>query len=266
MVTEDQVLSSIYSIIEEEIDVFEKANEIEVKDNIPETNNIPIENRNKWIKLNNVICVFVDMIGSTKLSAKHHDKTTASAYQLFSNTAVRIFHEMEAKYIDVKGDGVFALFDDNQINRALAAGVTFKTFVEDVFTEKYKDKTKIEIGTHIGIDRKSVLVRKIGLKRKNGRTDRQNEVWAGKPINMAAKLASLSQAGELIVSNRFYNQLASEYVLKSCDCGGSRSDLWSEVNLTGNDTFDFDRAYKLNSKWCKTHGKEYCERIIKSED
>lgn len=268
MIGENQVLNAIKQIVDEEITIFNQINVINPLPGIPDTTIIPLEDKNKWIKIENVICVYVDMIGSTKLSAKKHDKSTASAYQLFTNTAVRIFHEFEAKYIDIKGDGIFALFDDNQTNTALASAVTFKTFVEEVFIEKYKNVSNIEIGTHIGIDRKSVLVRKIGLKRKNGRTDRQNEVWAGKPINMAAKLASLTRSGELLVSNRYYNRLNNSLTKESCGCNNSgvKTNLWSTYDLTDNKLFDFERAYLLKSIWCSNHGKRYCEDIIKLDN
>jgi class 3 adenylate cyclase len=133
------------------------------------------------------------MMGSTKLSAEAHDNSTAGAYQLFTGTAVRLFSEFEAPYIDVRGDGVFALFNSDQPYRALAAAVTFKTFAREEFTPRIKEKTEQAVGSHLGIDQKTVLVRKLGLKRHAERTDRQNEVWAGKPVNMAAKLASISE-------------------------------------------------------------------------
>ncbi|MDC8449786.1 MAG: hypothetical protein LV473_15700 [Nitrospira sp.] len=75
-----------------------------------------------------------------------------------------IFDRFEASYIDVKGDGVFALFNGNQPYRALAAAVTFKTFSKEEFVPKIKAATSITAGCHIGIDKKTVLVRKLGLK------------------------------------------------------------------------------------------------------
>jgi hypothetical protein len=120
------------------------------------------------------------MLGSTQLSASIHENSTAGAYQLFTGTGVECFDRFEASYIDVKGDGVFALFNGNQPYRALAAAVTFKTFAKEEFVPRIKDVTGLTVGCHIGIDEKLVLVRKLGLKRYAERSDRQNEVWAGK--------------------------------------------------------------------------------------
>ena len=41
-----------------------------------------------WIKIPDLICCFVDMEGSTKLSAELHERGTAKAYRYFTNTAI----------------------------------------------------------------------------------------------------------------------------------------------------------------------------------
>ena len=139
--TEDNKLpKSIQNIIDAEVDQFEQAVSITKKNKIPTTAEIPIENPAHWMKVPGVICCFVDMEGSTKLSAGSHEKTTAKTYRLFTETAVRIFAKFDAEYIDVKGDGVFALFNDNRAYTALAATVTFKTFVHNHFTPMVEEK------------------------------------------------------------------------------------------------------------------------------
>ncbi len=183
--TEGKLLPTIEEIIETELNYFKESVSITNYNQVPDTSDIPIQNPRTWLKIPDVVCCFVDMEGSTKLSAGAHDKTTAKSYRLFTETAIRIFHRFGASYIDIKGDGVFSLFNKNQPYTALAATVSFKTFVYEHFTPKVQKLTGQYIGGHFGIDQKTVLVRKFGLKIYQGRTDRQNEVWAGKPINMA---------------------------------------------------------------------------------
>jgi class 3 adenylate cyclase len=267
MINENQMPKRFIDIINDQVEIYNEGTSITVFNTIPDTSDIPIENPKHWLRIPDVICVYVDMINSTQFSAEKNDKTTAGVYQLFTNTAVKIFHEFDAPYIDVRGDGVFALFNSNQFYTSIASAITFKTFSQKVFTKIIEEKTDIEIGCHIGIDQKTLLVRKIGLKRKNGRTDRQNEVWAGKPVNMASKLASLSKSGELIVSDRYFNKIKSDLVLKSCGCpNDKKEDLWESIDLTNDSRFDFDRGYVLKSIWCEKHGKEYCEEIIKLDE
>jgi class 3 adenylate cyclase len=230
--TEGKLPSSIEEIIETELKHFKQSVSITNYNDIPETTQIPIEKPTNWLKIPDVVCCFVDMEGSTKLSAGLHDKTTAKAYRLFTETAIRIFHKFGAAYIDIKGDGVFSLFNKNQPYTALAATISFKSFVYEHFTPKIKELTEQDVGGHFGIDQKTVLVRKFGLKTYRDRTDRQNEVWAGKPINMAAKLASLSTDNRLWVSDRFFSNLKDEKAVYSCGCPGGKKKIFGQKKIS----------------------------------
>jgi class 3 adenylate cyclase len=243
MIAATQLPQRFRTIIDEEDNLFSEPRSIQIRKEIPDSGSIPLANPNHWLRIPDVICVFADMKDSTKLSAFHQDKTTAGLYRLFTGTAVRLFNEFDAPYIDVKGDGAFALFNSNQPHLALAAAVTFKTFVQEVFMPNAKRVTDVPLGSHLGIDQRTVLVKKIGIKRLDGRTDRQNDVWAGKPVNMAAKLASRSMTGELLVSDRYFGNLKNDKALLSCGCpSGPRVNLWSEVDLRGDSLFDFDKG------------------------
>lgn len=265
MLPETQMLAQCREIIAAEIEVFEKGATVQVTSEIPPTDNIPIQNPQQWLRIPDVICVFIDMKDSTRLSAATHDKATAAAYQLYTGGAVRLLDSFEPAYIDVRGDGAFALFNKGQEHRALVAAVTFKTFAHEIVVKKIKQETGQDIGSHIGIDQKTVLVRKIGMKKVEGRADRQNEVWAGKPVNMAAKLASLSADNEIFVSERFWTRLSDERAVMSCGCGkdGKRDPLWAEKDVSGDPRFDFGKAYVLKSVWCPKHGAEYAEGLLR---
>jgi class 3 adenylate cyclase len=262
MIAETQIPKRFLDYISEEEAIYTEGTKITNVSRIPETSDIPLTNPNVWMKVKDVICVFVDMKNSTKLSAGSNPTTTAETYRLFTSTAVKLFHEVDAPYIDIKGDGVFALFDGDQPHRALAAAVTFKTFATESFIPKIKGKTGVDVGVHVGIDCKTVLVRRLGLKRYGDRTDRQNEVWAGKPVNMAAKLASLAKNDEVIVSDRFFSLLTNEKALRSCGCPADKVvDLWEKLEFD-DARFDFSVAHKLGSSWCKTHGADFCENLL----
>lgn len=262
-ITDTQMPEYLREVIKGQIEIYERGRSVTVYNEIPDTTQIPLTNPTSWLKIPDVICVFVDMLGSTKLSANKQDKGTAGAYQLFTNTAVHMFHEMDAPYIDVRGDGVFALFNSNQIYRAFVSAISFKTFAHLEFVSRLEQLTTVKVGCHIGIDQKTVLVRKVGLKRRNGRTDRQNEVWAGKPVNMAAKLASLSEHNQLFVSDRYFEKLKDDKARLSCICtNGTNQYLWKEMDVQEKKLFDFDKAYYLESNWCTTHGSEYFESLL----
>lgn len=254
-------------VVNDQISAYDKGRSVENRNSIPDTTDIPLDDKRRWFKIPDVIAVFVDMVASTKLSATTQDKNTAGADQLFTDTAVRLFDKFEAPYIDVRGDGVFALFDSDQPYRAFAAAVSFKTFVAEEFIHRIEKDTGITLGVHTGIDQKTVLVKRLGMRRYAQRTDRQNEVWAGKPVNMAAKLASLTASGEVLVSDRYFKQITDPRVRKSCGCPkGQKEDLWKERDLAGDDRFDFDKAHVMESQWCQTHGAQFCDEIVALDD
>lgn len=266
-ITETQLPQRFRDEIADQITIYNQPRTFEERRTIPDTTIIPIHDKSRWLRIREVICVYVDMLGSTSLSASLHEKGTAGAYQLFTGTAVAIFDSFDAPYIDVKGDGVFALFNQNQAYRALAAAVTFKTFSKEEFVPRIREATQLSVGCHIGIDQKLVLVRKLGLKRFGDRTDRQNEVWAGKPVNMASKLASRSLDGELLVSDRYYSSISHEKARLSCGCQngqptGTNAPLWSPVDVSDDKKFDFATAHCLKSYWCPVHGSKVCESLL----
>lgn len=264
ILSEQQLEKGVLDIVNEESKIFKDPIKVTNRNGIPNTGDIPIDKPNHWLEIPNVICVYVDMINSTQLSAETQNRSMAKAYRLFTNTIVRIFDYYESPYIDIKGDGVFALFNSSTPYRALVAAVTVKTVVEDFIEPKIKTLTDENHGAHIGIDQKTVLVRKLGFRRFADRTDRQNEVWAGKVVNMAAKLASESKAHQLLVSERYFKNIKNNLVRKSCGCGSESQpvDLWKEIPMP-KDKFDFEKAYLLESQWCGIHGLDFIKRILK---
>ena len=264
MISKDQLPENIRQIIEKQVEKFKVRVFTEEVDEIPNVENIPGEGSARWLKIKDVICVFVDMKNSTKLSASHHAGTTARAYTLFTGTAVRLFKEFGASYIDIKGDGVFALFNSNKVHAAFASAVTFKTFIKEEFTPKVVNKTDVDTGVHIGIHQATLLVGKIGLRKSASRGDMHNEVWAGKAVNMASKLASLSNSNEIHVSDKYHSKLKSRKALYSCDCDEPVY-LWEEVDLAFYDKFSFDKAMVLKSFWCKKHGAAYLKDILDAD-
>lgn len=226
----------------------------------------PLET-DKWLRIDNVTCVFIDMKNSTQLSAQKQDKSTAGIYQYFTDTAVRILNHFGSSYIDVRGDGAFGLFDYDKVYHALASAVTFKSFSQ----YEIGNNVKLEDGKiccHIGMDRKTVLVKRIGLRNNGDKTSKQNEVWAGKPVNMASKLASRGEENDLLISKRVFDKFHSDgspLVLETCGCNSEKkSHLWDSEDVTSEPKFDFNKIYKLKSPgWCLNCGQSFCEDILK---
>lgn len=221
---------------------------------IPDT--IPLDG-NHWLELDEISCVFVDMVGSTGLNASTSD--SVKIYETFIKSLVKILSTFEAQYIDIKGDGAFGIFSgkDSAVP-ALCAAVTFYTVCRRFLEDKFNS---FKIQMHAGIDTDRVLVKRIGL-----RGEKNNEVWVGKPVNIAAKLASIAPANTIYVSERTYSTLSkreySQYLIKSCGCpNGQRNNLWESKE----NNFPFLRLsnyYSLGSQWCLQHGEQFCQEVI----
>lgn len=236
------------------------------------------EQSNIWYNVDDVICVFIDMKSSTKLSKfwesiyTRHEMT--KVYTLFTGTATRFLHLLGASYIDIKGDGVFGLFNSDQPHRALAAAVSFKTFADTIF---YHDvvkvvKNDVSTGARIGIHQSSLLASKIGLRKNSNRTNKHNEVWIGDAVNFSSKLSGLSNEGEIHISEKFFKKITEESALRSCGCdtgllGSSKRghDVWKEVKLPKKERDLLGRVYKTEYCFCVKHGESTYRALINAD-
>ncbi len=244
-------------------------------------NEVPEEgpvNRGLCFQIPNVTAVFVDLKRSTELSADSSPETSAYAYTYFVRAMVLIFERFGSDYIDIHGDGVFALFSGPQSEFcAVASAITARTQIERDIAVRFEKDTTTEwkLTAGVGIDRGTLLVRRLGL-----RGAKQNEVWAGKPVNMAAKLSSVACSNQVVVSDRVFSRyqqasyIRRRALLWTCGCSdgvqgdgldipiGETECLWNEESAPTEMGLDFDHLYRLKSKWCCVHGVEFCETIV----
>ncbi|OGY76750.1 MAG: hypothetical protein A2240_00850 [Candidatus Jacksonbacteria bacterium RIFOXYA2_FULL_43_12] len=235
------------------------------------------------------VCLFIDLDNSSILSFKKHAVTMAKIYDYVTQNIVDTlnFAPCKANYIDIKGDGAFGIYEgEKAIFKALCAAVTFKTFFDKHIRIKFPineqqgflAKNHKTINCKMAIEQGKILVKKIGKRGDN------NEVWAGRLINNASKLASLSkkiyqtdielfteQQSLLIVSENVYKKLSSksQYTITSCGhdfCGQEtkiRADLWKSYSISANEDVYGNIVYYMASRWCNKCGDTYMEEILK---
>lgn len=253
-------------LIDEKIAQWEEDVTIQEVNVIPNPDKIRLE-KPHWYRINNVVAVFADMSGSTSVNVKkyRHPKTRGRVYEAFTGALVSIFNLFNVNFIDIQGDGVLGIWDGEEARYlALAATVTFKTYVNRWLADWVKKKTsdEVDIHVHTGMDEYEVFLKYIGL-----RGDMKAEVWAGEPVPIAAKLCSQAQKNEIIASDRIYQAFKLDEIYLSCGCGGKdgvKSPLWEEIGLDEEkqELLGFEKVWKLESNWCKIHGGEYCNQII----
>ena len=221
-----------------------------------------------WYKTTDASVVFVDVKGSTKLVNNANLKTVAEVYTYFVRGMAIILDKFGSGYTDVQGDGLFGIFSgDDSLFRAIACAITINTAVQ---TEMPKHIRKYPIApgklaVGIGIDREEVWARRLGLKARG-----ENEVWAGKPVNMASKLSSRASYNQLLVSDRVYRQIetADEYrksaISNDCPCISSsrNGQKWRSERPATKRGFDFKKIYRTDKVWCREHADELCEAVV----
>jgi len=224
------------------------------------------------------VCLFIDLDNSSVMSFKRYPKTMAQVYDYFTQNAVDIVtaDPHAADYVDIKGDGLFGIYEgDKAVFKALAAALTFKTFFEKHVRGKFQTSSDA-FSCKIAIDKDKVLVKKIGKRGDH------NEVWAGRVVNNAAKLASLSReiqvlhgpppnvGGLILLSDVVYNELTQkrDYAITSCghDVSGNTAGkipLWTQWDCANNDSINGDCAWYCSALWCDICGDRFMSEMLK---
>ena len=268
----NEVMADVSSQLEQQS---ENGVQITTRNEIPEVGPV---NRGLWFQIPRVTAVFADLKGSTGLNADDGPEVAAYAYTYFIRAMTVTLERFSAGYIDIQGDGIFGLFSGRGSRfYAAACAVTMRTLVEREVSVRFEQDSSSDwkLEARIGIDHGTLLVRRLGL-----RGTKQNEVWAGNPVNMAAKLSGQAGPNQIMVSERVFrqyensSQLRQRALLWSCGCkGGSvgggldipirqTTCLWEELPAPDDEGLNFSSMHKLESAWCKTHGPEFCETII----
>lgn len=236
--------------------------EIEDVDKFPSLADLYLEKR-KWLRLRNVVAVSTDLKDSTALNFDKYAQTSARLYQAVTGSVVRLFSLFSPEFVAIQGDGAFALFHGElAFERALCAAATIKKFsvssIGPLIDEKFSDSFP-DSGLKTGIASGILVAKKVGVRGTN------EPIWAGKPVNFAAKCAQGADRHELIVTSAVYEKLApNDYIDYSCGCPDDvPHPLWSafEVEKLGKHS----NCMRMGSNWCEVHGDEFCRAILEGK-
>lgn len=235
-----------------------------------DANDLPDADTNTWFRVDEVVAVFADLQNSTQLgTGTKHAASTAAIYRAATGNVVSIYHDFEADFIQLQGDGAFGLFwGERATERAICAAITVKTFSEEILVPKLESRWEDdpETGFKVGLGTGRVLVKNIGTPRNE---HEQEPVWAGKPVNYAAKAAQQASRHELIVTGSVWDAIKdNDYLTASCvhGDGASPAVLWEDVDIERL-THDEDEAKGrlLKAKWCDDCGPQFVKAILDGE-
>jgi class 3 adenylate cyclase len=224
----------------------------------------------KWVKQEGVVAVMCDLKGSTLLGTGKRDRSTASIYEAATGGAVRVLHERAADFIAIQGDGAFGLFwGELAVERAMCAAITVRTFSQRHLTSRLEERwaDSPETGFKVGVAAGRVLVKLVGTLRK---PDEQEPVWAGKPVNYAAKCAQQINRHQTLVTGQVWDMIkGNDFLAFTCGCNGGipgtpSDSLWTEKQV---DKIPDDEpaGRLLTAAWCGNHGDAFMGAILAGE-
>ena len=223
-----------------------------------------------WLRLDDVVAVVADLKNSTALSFRKHPQTSAKLYEAVTGNCAQIVAGFEADFVDIQGDGLFALFHgDGAYQRAICAGITLKSFSSGHLIPAIEEweqagdqfpKTGLKVGMHSGV----LVVKKVGVRSRH--RDWKEPVWAGRPVNWAFKCAQQADANELIATESVFRKFDhNDYLTHSCRCSTIPAQLWTDIEVEKLQQAREVRTKKLVVPWCKTCGNEFCQAILDGE-
>lgn len=240
--------------------------EVVDRDDQLDVQSLPILAR-RWHRASDVVAVFADLKNSSQLGTNIHAASTASVYEAAVGGVVHIFDQFDANYIDIQGDAAFAVFwGEKRIERAMCAGITIKTFSEDMtehLERKWPDQP--ETGFRVGVASSAILVKRIGTPRNPAH---QKPVWAGRAVNYASKAGSAGERHQLVVTGSVWDRIENnDYLTVSCGCAEPNDSIWQNVTIDrlreGDDAEGAGRL--LTSKWCVKCGPDFCRAVLDGE-
>jgi class 3 adenylate cyclase len=214
----------------------------------------------KWLRMQDVVAVVADLKGSTKLNFGKYANTSARLYEAVTGTLVRGVNAFDADFVDIQGDGLFALFHGaRRYERAMCAGITIKTLSADTLAALVEDHFSDQFprtGIKVGMDASRLLVKKVGVRGKN------EPVWAGRAVNWATKAAQAADEHQLVATRRVFQHFEdNDYVRYSCDCNPG-ADLWTQAHVEALPVDQQGECRRLLSKWCSECGADFCAAIL----
>lgn len=218
--SEVELLSAaIKKIVDEE--VLEK----DLSGKLPKTDELHDSNK---VYTGKVSVLFVDMRGSTKLPDQFDADRLVKIYRSYIRTIVQAVRYSNGVVRDFMGDGVLALFidDDNRKSEDMAVHAAryittaIDKFLNPVLDEKFNYRISCGIGIHTG----EISLSKVGMRGKESDEDSENELgiaWIGNSTNLACKQCGAVECGTIFISTSTYSALSDI----------NKKDMWHSIDI-----------------------------------
>lgn len=183
-----------------------------LSDQLPLADNLSDSNK---IYQSKVSVLFVDMRESTKLPEKFNTTQLVKIYRSYIRTIVQAVRYSGGFVRDFMGDGVLAIFIDNEEgkseDKAVRAARYITTAIDKMLNPVLDKAIKHRISCGIGIHTGDVSLSKVGMKGKEQQDDAENEfgiAWIGNSTNLACKFSGAVGNGTILISPSTFSELS----------------------------------------------------------
>jgi class 3 adenylate cyclase len=156
----------------------------------------------------NFVFLFSDVRGFTSFTEKNDPEVVMEVLNLYFDIQAKIIKSKKGDIDDYVGDQIMAHFGGaKKIDTAISVGISILTEIKTVNEERKKSGLPFfEIG--IGINGGDVVVGNIGSGH------RMDFCCVGDAVNLASRLCSNAEAGEILISKAIYSDASERYKAK----------------------------------------------------
>lgn len=163
-----------------------------------------------------VSILFVDMRNSTQLPDCFDSETLVKIYRSYIRSIVQAIRYSDGVVRDFMGDGVLAVFVDDEngtseeksVYAARYITTVIDKFLNPLLNEKFHYRISCGIGIHTG----NIYLSKVGMKGKEQDEEAENEygiAWIGNSTNLACKQSGVVGGGTIFISKSTYSALSN---------------------------------------------------------
>ena len=199
--------------------------EKDIEERLPLVNELADANR---IYRGKISVLFVDIRESTKLPDKFNKDQLVKIYRSYIRSVVQAIRYSGGVVKDFMGDGVLAIFVDDDLgkseDKAVYSARYITTVIDKILNPKLDENLKYRISCGIGIHTGEVSISKVGMRGKEQDDETENEfgiAWIGESTNLACKYSGAVNCGTIFISASTYAALSN--------IDGKQN--WSSINI-----------------------------------
>lgn len=199
--------------------------ERDIEGRLPLVNELTDANR---IYRGKISVLFVDIRESTKLPEKFNKDQLVKIYRSYIRSVVQAIRYSGGVVKDFMGDGVLAVFVDDDLgkseDKAVYSARYITTVIDKILNPKLDESLKYRISCGIGIHTGEVAMSKVGMRGKEQDDETENEfgiAWIGESTNLACKYSRAVNCGTIFIS------ASTHAALSNID--GKQN--WSSINI-----------------------------------